>query len=91
MKTLVYSKNKDYFFIEEIAKELGSNGFWQPTHPENEETSECLPFVFWKLKRGEVMQIDDNSDTVESYRKTACRDCLLGIDGVCKPIEEEKS
>ena len=81
MMTVVFSADKRYFFVEELAKQLGSQGFWQPTHPE--EDDECLPFQFWKMDRGEVKQVDDDSGIVESYRKAACIRCPLGRDGVC--------
>ena len=80
MKTVIYSSNKKYYYVKELARG-GSSWLSVEKHDEQPETEwissvyqfdgeyfrTALPFPFWKVRSGENVQVSDDDELVLDY------------------------
>ena len=86
MKTIVYSENKKYYYVKELA--IGDSSWLSvEKHDEQPKTEwisgvyqfdekyfrSALPFPFWKVRRGESVRVPDDDELVLDYRGSGGR------------------
>lgn len=85
MKTLVYSRDKKYYYIKELASG-GSDwlsvqkhdtppkmGWISNVHRYNGYYRVGLPFPFWKVKSGESIEVCEYDERVIDYQRVENR------------------
>ena len=87
MKTLIFSKDKEYYYIKELASG-GSEwlsthkyykrpkiGWISNVHQYDSYYRAGLPFPFWKVKDGERIQVCEYDERVVDYQKAEDSKC----------------